>query len=47
MRDPKRIDRATRDHEGTGDFPGWLAAGRAVPRPTVFIKGNHEDFAFP
>ena len=44
--DPERIDRATRDHEGAGDFPTWFAAGRAVPRPTVFIKGNHEDFAW-
>ena len=44
--DPDRIDRATRNHEGVGDFPEWLAAGRAVPRPTVFVKGNHEDFAW-
>lgn len=44
--DPARVDRATRDHEGVGDFPAWFAEGRAVPRPTVFIKGNHEDFAW-
>lgn len=44
--DSLRIDRATRNHEGAGDFPGWFAANRAVPRPTLFIKGNHEDFAW-
>jgi hypothetical protein len=44
--DPERVDRATRDHEGAGDFPVWFAEGRSVPRPTVFIKGNHEDFAW-
>ena len=42
--DPENIDRATRDHEGAGDFPRWLADGRGAPRPTWFIKGNHEDF---
>jgi len=42
--DPDRVDRATRDHEGAGDFPRWFAERRAAPRPTVFIKGNHEDF---
>lgn len=42
--DPDRIDRATRRHDGAGDFPAWHGGGRAVPRPTVFIKGNHEDF---
>ncbi len=44
--DPERVDRATRDHEGAGDFPAWFAENRAVPRPTVFIKGNHDDFAW-
>jgi len=44
--DPRRIDRATRNHEGAGDFPGWFAARRPVPRPTVFVKGNHEDFVW-
>jgi hypothetical protein len=29
-----------------GDFSKWLVAGRPVPRRTVFIKGNHEDFAW-
>ena len=42
--DPNRVDRATRDHEGAGDFPRWLSEGRAPPLPTWFIKGNHEDF---
>jgi hypothetical protein len=42
--DPARIDRATRKHEGAGDFPAWFAAGRPAPRLTWFIKGNHEDF---
>jgi predicted phosphodiesterase len=44
--DPERIDRGTRNHDGAGDFSKWLAAGRPVPRRTVFIKGNHEDFAW-
>jgi predicted phosphodiesterase len=39
-----RIDKATRNHDGAGDFPLWLAEGRVAPRPTVFVKGNHEDF---
>ncbi len=42
--DANRTDKATRNHDGAGDFPVWLAERRAVPRPTVFIKGNHEDF---
>lgn len=42
--DVSRIDKATRNHDGAGDFPLWLAERRPVPRPTVFIKGNHEDF---
>lgn len=44
--DPARVDRATRDHDGPGDFPTWWAERRAAPRPTLFIKGNHEDFAW-
>ena len=42
--DPNRVDAATRRHGGAGDFPKWLAEGRGVPRKTLFIKGNHEDF---
>jgi predicted phosphodiesterase len=44
--DPSRIDKATRHHDGPGDFSLWLRENRAAPRPTVFIKGNHEDFAW-
>jgi predicted phosphodiesterase len=44
--DPERIDRATRCHDGAGDFSEWLRAMRRVPRQTIFIKGNHEDFAW-
>ena len=44
--DPERVDRATRDHEGAGDFPRWFAEKKAAPRRTVFIKGNHEDFVW-
>jgi predicted phosphodiesterase len=42
--DPNRIDKATRRHDGAGDFTTWLRETRKTPRPTVFIKGNHEDF---
>ena len=44
--DPDRVDKATRKHEGAGDFPSWFAERRAVPRKTIFIKGNHEDFVW-
>lgn len=44
--DPGRIDSATRKHGGAGDFPAWHAERRPVPRPTLFIKGNHEDVAW-
>jgi Icc-related predicted phosphoesterase len=44
--DPGRIDRATRKHDDIGDFPAWWKERRAVPRPTVFVKGNHEDFTW-
>lgn len=44
--DPERVDKATRNHEGAGDFPTWFSEHRAAPRPTVFIKGNHEDFVW-
>ena len=42
--DPDRIDKATRKHDGAGDFGAWFAERRAAPRKTIFIKGNHEDF---
>lgn len=44
--DPARLDRATRNHDGAGDFPTYFAEKRRVPRPTTFIKGNHEDFGW-
>jgi len=44
--DPARVDGATKRHDGAGDFPAWIAERRAAPRPTVFIKGNHEDFVW-
>jgi hypothetical protein len=44
--DPSRIDRATRHHDGAGNFPAWLGERREAPRRTVFIKGNHEDFVW-
>jgi predicted phosphodiesterase len=43
---PSRIDKATRNHDGAGDFPEWWAERRAAPRRTVFVKGNHEDFVW-
>jgi len=42
--DANRIDKATRYHDGAGDFPAWFSENRCAPRPTLFIKGNHEDF---
>jgi predicted phosphodiesterase len=42
--DPTQVDRATRKHDGAGEFSAWLGEDREVPRKTVFIKGNHEDF---
>lgn len=44
--DPARIDGATKRHDGAGDFPAWFTERRAAPRPTMFIKGNHEDFVW-
>lgn len=44
--DPNRVDKATRKHDGAGDFPVWFAENRAAPRPTIFIKGNHEHFTW-
>lgn len=41
-----RADAATVRHGGVGEFPIWLAEKRRVPWPTVFVKGNHEDFDF-
>lgn len=44
--DAARIDKASRHHDGAGDFPRWFAANEAAPRKTVFVKGNHEDFVW-
>ena len=44
--DPDRCDRATRQHDGAGDFPAWWAERRSAPRRTLFVKGNHEDFVW-
>jgi hypothetical protein len=44
--DPKHIDKATNSHDGTEDFSIWLAKQQAVPRRTLFIKGNHTDFVW-
>jgi hypothetical protein len=30
--DPNRIDKATKKHDGAGDFPTWFAERRAAPR---------------
>ena len=42
--DPSRVDKPTRKHKSEGDFAQLLAHGTTMPRPTLFIKGNHEDF---
>jgi hypothetical protein len=44
--DPSRIDKATKKHDGAGDFPVWFAGRWPAPRKTLFIKGNHEDFVW-
>jgi predicted phosphodiesterase len=44
--DSDRVDGATRKHDGAGDFPAWWSERRRAPRPTVFVKGNHEDFVW-
>ncbi len=44
--DANHIDKATRKHDGAGDFPTWFAEHRRAPRRTIFIKGNHEDFVW-
>ena len=44
--DSDGIDQATRCHDGAGDFVEWWSQRRGPPRKTVFIKGNHEDFAW-
>jgi predicted phosphohydrolase len=41
---PDKVDKATRKHDGAGDFPAWIKNKTKAPVKTVFIKGNHEDF---
>jgi hypothetical protein len=41
-----KLDRATIKHGDVGDFPELYEKGFVVPNPTIFIKGNHEDFDF-
>lgn len=41
--DPLKIDRATRRHVDDVDFYQYYYKGIAVPRPTLFIAGRHED----
>ena len=43
--DPDRLDRATRERGDIGDYARWATEGRAVPRPTLFVPGNHEDMS--
>jgi len=43
--DPAHLDEATEKHGDSGGFRTLLARGQ-VPRPTVFIAGNHEDFDY-
>jgi len=40
--DPLRIDRQTRIHNKV-DFFKYYLESKAVPRPTVFVAGKHED----
>lgn len=44
--DPARIDKAAQHRLGAGEFASWLERNEPVPRRTVFIAGNHEDFDF-
>jgi hypothetical protein len=44
--DPAHLDEATRKHGDSGEFRELVRAGARVPRPTVFIAGNHEDFGY-
>jgi hypothetical protein len=41
-----KLDRATRARRGIGEFREWYRISRPVPRKTIFIAGNHEDFDF-
>jgi hypothetical protein len=41
--DPLRIDRVTRRHADDVDFHKYYYNSQAVPRPTLFVAGRHED----
>ena len=41
--DPHRIDKATRKHDGAGDFPAWWSKRREAPRRMMC---NLEDFVW-
>lgn len=43
--DPDHLDEATERHGDRGGFRTLLRAG-SVPRRTIFIAGNHEDFDY-
>lgn len=50
---PNRLDHATQKHHLRNDgkvdieqFPRYLSGEKIAPTPTIFIKGNHEDFDF-
>src|ERR1700730_10416395 len=38
--DPSRIDKATRHHDGVGDFPVWLGKNREATRPPPSIAAD-------
>ena len=42
--DESRMDRATRKHEGIGDFIDYFDGKKKFPKPVYFIHGNHDDF---
>jgi DNA repair exonuclease SbcCD nuclease subunit len=44
--DSSRADKPTIRRAQTGDFEDWHKQGFRVPRPTIFIAGNHDDFNF-
>jgi len=41
--DPAKLDRATRQREGSGDFARWYVQGPENRLQTLFVSGVHED----